>query len=209
MSLVQEALKKVQNKRTREESALPKQDDANLVQAAILKKPVLAAPGRPPISFKRIASFLKALFLAVSLALVVSGIFLVVGKMKFDFLVKAKAKPAVLDDKYQTVTYKALPAPQAEKPAVKTDALPEAKPAPAPKVEEKPAPKVEVKKQPALQPPQLVLNGIMYIVGSPRAIINGSTVTEGDSVSGAVVKKIHRESVVLDFNETEITIGLK
>ena len=58
-------------------------------------------------------------------------------------------------------------------------------------------------------PPKLILNGIMYIETGPRAIINGNTVEVGDSVSGAEVRRINRDNVVLTFNDAEITIDLK
>jgi len=56
--------------------------------------------------------------------------------------------------------------------------------------------------------PKLILNGIMYIEGRPRAIINGFTVMEGNSVSGAVVREIREDSVVLNTRDIEITIDM-
>lgn len=57
--------------------------------------------------------------------------------------------------------------------------------------------------------PELVLNGIMYLDGGPRAIINGSMVEAGDMVSGAKVTSITRDTVVLSYNSGEITLKLK
>jgi hypothetical protein len=49
----------------------------------------------------------------------------------------------------------------------------------------------------------------MYLPSHPQAIINNSVVTEGDTVSGAVVKRISRNSVVLEYDKLEITLNLK
>jgi hypothetical protein len=57
--------------------------------------------------------------------------------------------------------------------------------------------------------PDLVLNGIMYIEGRPRAIVNNFIVEQGDSVLGATVTGIKRESVVLEYEDMEITLNLK
>lgn len=57
--------------------------------------------------------------------------------------------------------------------------------------------------------PNLILNGIMYIEESPRAIVNNSIVEAGDSVSGAKVMKINRQSVILEYENVEITLNLK
>jgi len=53
-----------------------------------------------------------------------------------------------------------------------------------------------------------VLDGIMYIADSPRAIINNIIVGEGETVSGANVEKIKKDSVVLKYNESEVTLKL-
>lgn len=59
------------------------------------------------------------------------------------------------------------------------------------------------------QAPNLTLNGIMYLRESPRAIINGSMVEEGDSVSGAKIIAINSDNVTLDYNNAEIILKLK
>jgi len=56
---------------------------------------------------------------------------------------------------------------------------------------------------------KFVLNGIMYLEGNPRAIINDSMVEPGDMVDGAKVLKIERRNVVLQYNDSEITIEMK
>lgn len=57
--------------------------------------------------------------------------------------------------------------------------------------------------------PEFVLNGIMYLEGSPRAIINDSMVEVGDTVSGASVVKIDKKNVRLEYNGAEISLDLK
>ncbi|MDD5174576.1 MAG: hypothetical protein WC419_00820 [Candidatus Omnitrophota bacterium] len=57
--------------------------------------------------------------------------------------------------------------------------------------------------------PDLELNGIMYLEERPRAIINGNIVEVGESVSGARVDAIKIDSVLLNYNDLEITLRLK
>jgi len=57
--------------------------------------------------------------------------------------------------------------------------------------------------------PDLELNGIMYLQERPRAIINGNMVEVGESVSGARIGAITRDSVLLNYNDLEITLKLK
>lgn len=57
--------------------------------------------------------------------------------------------------------------------------------------------------------PEFALNGIMYLEGSPRAIINDSMVGIGDVVSGAKVIKIEKRYVVLQYRGSEISLDLK
>jgi hypothetical protein len=59
------------------------------------------------------------------------------------------------------------------------------------------------------QNPELVLNGIMYIEEEPRAIINNFIVKTGDSVGGAVITNINSQSVILEYEDVEITLSLK
>ncbi len=57
--------------------------------------------------------------------------------------------------------------------------------------------------------PKLVLNGIMYLEEGPRAIVNNAMVEVGEYASGAKVVRIDRKSVVLVYNDVEITLNLK
>jgi hypothetical protein len=57
--------------------------------------------------------------------------------------------------------------------------------------------------------PDLELNGIMYLDEKPRAIINGNTVVVGESVNGARIDAITTDSVLLNYNDLEITLKLK
>lgn len=60
-----------------------------------------------------------------------------------------------------------------------------------------------------MEEPGLVLNGIMYLKDSPRAIINDVMVEEGDVVRGARVNKIYEKSVTLELKHAEVTLKLK
>lgn len=57
--------------------------------------------------------------------------------------------------------------------------------------------------------PDFALNGIMYVEGAPRAIVNNSMVEVGDTVDGAKVLRIEKRSVVLQHSGSEITLSLK
>lgn len=61
----------------------------------------------------------------------------------------------------------------------------------------------------ASQYADLTLNGIMYVREKPRAIINGNVVEVGESVNGAKVTAINEGSVLLNYNNKEITLTLK
>ena len=53
-----------------------------------------------------------------------------------------------------------------------------------------------------------VLNGIMQLVDGPRAIINDIMVGEGETVNGAKVEKIKKDSVLLNYNDSEVALNI-
>ena len=53
-----------------------------------------------------------------------------------------------------------------------------------------------------------VLNGIMYLIDGPRAIINDIIVGEGETVNGAKVKKIKKDSVLLNYKDSEVALNI-
>lgn len=57
--------------------------------------------------------------------------------------------------------------------------------------------------------PDFTLNGIMYVEGAPRAIVNNAMVEIGDPVGDAKVIRIDRKSVVLQHDNAEIVLNLK
>jgi len=61
----------------------------------------------------------------------------------------------------------------------------------------------------AIAPSNIVLSGIMYLEGGPRAMLNNSIVAEGETVDGYTVLKINRRDVVLKSDNSEITLELK
>ena len=71
------------------------------------------------------------------------------------------------------------------------------------------APPLDFAARPKQVPPNLILNGIMYLEERPQAIINDSVVGVGDMVSGAKVLSIDKASVFLSFNDMAITLTLK
>ena len=63
----------------------------------------------------------------------------------------------------------------------------------------------------ANQPPNLVLNGIMYVEEKLKAIINGTVVRVGDVIDGAVVTSITEKNVLLKYNnnDNQVEVSLK
>lgn len=181
MSLVQEALDKIQEKRIKKEDAK---------HAAARPISAVETPRKSPW---------PALFVALKgknlvMALIAAAVIAVAGVALLTYLLsdgtgdasglkksKRSKKPVVA----QTVTYRPLTPP----PDAAIDDAAVRKPY-----------------RPII--PRLILNGIMYIEGEPRAIINNMTVFVGDSVSGAVVKDIQESSVTLNTETTEIIINL-
>jgi hypothetical protein len=72
------------------------------------------------------------------------------------------------------------------------------------KREESPAPKKRKRENIG----GFVLNGIMYLVDGPRAIINDIIVGEGESVGGAKVQKIKKDQVVLEYDDSEVELSI-
>jgi hypothetical protein len=101
----------------------------------------------------------------------------------------------------QEVVYKP-PAPKPEPQGSKETA---AAPSPAPVS----APPKALRRATEAQYPQFALNGIMYLNDRPQAIINGFTLEEGDTISGATVVRIEKNSVILHMNDVEIMLTLK
>jgi len=188
MSIIQEALKKAQD--------IPRlKDKSNKIGTAehapetIVKTPrSIASPVSNKFAFKPVsATLITAIIVAIAIVAILFLFLLNKGR----FL---KNEETIKPDAHQQVTYKPLPSGDAAKKP--EDVLPSVKP-------------IETVFEVKPQLPQLILNGIMYMEGSPRAIINGNVIEEGDSVSGAEVKKITRNNVVLKFKDTEIVIDLK
>jgi len=75
-------------------------------------------------------------------------------------------------------------------------------------------PKIERREERAQSPRKkeniggFVLNGIMQLVDGPRAIINDIIVGEGEEIRGAKVEKIKKDSVLLNYNDSEIALNI-
>lgn len=99
----------------------------------------------------------------------------------------------------------ALPEVKQEVAAKPPVALPASEPAPA---EWQVAP-AQPSTQPSVQRDEFVLSGIMHLDGTLRAIINNSTVGEGDGIGGAVVEAINEDEVVLTVDGSRIVLRIK
>jgi type II secretory pathway component PulC len=134
----------------------------------------------------------KIILSLVSIVLLI----LVVGQMLFVRKTTTDFKGSIASR--QEVTYKKLDAAMDIKPAAVS-------PVEGPSSAAKPIEYFTLKPN----PPELILNGIMYLPECPQAIINNVVVTVGDIIKGAVVRKINKNNVVLDYNNVEITLDLK
>lgn len=59
------------------------------------------------------------------------------------------------------------------------------------------------------RPPNFVLNGVMYLDGKPQAIINGYMLEEGDMLNGATVMLIDKDYVLLNLNDSKIKVKME
>jgi len=71
-----------------------------------------------------------------------------------------------------------------------------------------PAPTLMTEGNAHVAPVDFRLNGVLYAVTRPAAIVNGQTVYTGDKVSGAKVVAIDRTSVILETNGRNILLSL-
>lgn len=55
--------------------------------------------------------------------------------------------------------------------------------------------------------PKLVLSGVFFSQASSYAIINNRIVKEGDTIEGAVVKRINQEDVILESSGVPFTLS--
>ena len=180
MSIIQEALKKVQRYAKDDRSRTPRQQEYEPERA----RPLDEAPSEKSadsFSIKKIDPKIAITLAVITLiiAAIITGRSLHKNGQAVKMAVTAPAAPA------QEAAYK--PEKPAETAAEITPKLVETKP----------------------QLPELILNGIMYVAGIPRAIINNSMVEVGDDVSGAAIIKINRKNVILRFNGIDITLNLK
>ncbi|MFA5145850.1 MAG: hypothetical protein WC515_00500 [Candidatus Omnitrophota bacterium] len=197
MSIIQEALKKVQGEirgGTRTPEPVVRTDERHKFQPSPNPlPPAIFSPikKRPAVAPEQIVSVV----LSVAVIIAVFWLYTATGGRQ------GKTQPDGTAS-HQEVAYK--PIAGAEKNAVPEEAS--GRPgadgisAPAPARETPPA---------KLQYPDFVLNGIMYIEERPQAIINNGVVEEGDMISGAKVIRIMKNGVLMNLNDTEITLSLR
>lgn len=194
MSIIQEALKKVTPKDRSTPDEISQPPEASLIPSVTIQ-PV----NKPVIAAKKIKSRNP---LRLVVILVMGAITMVVAAGAFYLF----QKPSPAAQKMQASEPEPVPAPILHQDTIyKTieNSLPEtAGTIPAAQT---PAPASIVR----AEPPELVLNGIMYLESGPRAIINNAIVGEGDMVNGATILTINKKNVILKFNNVEITLNLK
>lgn len=182
MSIIREALEKAQSDVG---SDLPSPENVPMKKPENIGSsvwPFVRKLSRPRRTYKKVFIAAAIIFL-ITIALLLSGRFL---SMIGDMAKRTSAKNA------QEVSYRPIIRDMAKEPAGATDRL-NASP-------------MLAKNTTA---PELVLNGIMYVEGKPRAIINNFIVEPGDTVLGALITGIKRESVILEHENVEITLNLR
>jgi hypothetical protein len=188
MSIIQEALKKAQNKAgSQPEARSPLASQPVDVKPAATSSPAspLPSPGVPH----------KGLLLA--------GLFVIGVIAGVVFVETHKAPPKQVPVAPENGTPSGATAPAARRTDFGTEKS----------VDEKVGDMGVLKAIPdvkiAAEKPKFVVNGIMYVEGNPRAIINDYVVREGDTVDGAFIVKISPDSVIVRQKDAEKPLYLK
>lgn len=186
MSIIQEALKKVQDYSRGKGAIQPE------AQSVGLDGSVPEGTGPIQVKSQFFVKNRRVIILgsiALALVMILSAKQLILGILSVNSQNAGKAEAGQVTFPSQEVVYR---------PIAGNDTKPEAQ---APILQKS----IELKPQ----YPDLTLNGIMFLEAGPRAIINNSIVGVGDTVSGATVTKINRRSVALEYSGVEITLSLK
>lgn len=186
MSIIQEALKKAQDPDSK-----PKAAPNVFIAEKTVSWPNSPAgakdgvPSKKPFNFSFI---IFAVLISVAVVLIFKDFFFRSASNTKNIPVAANAVS------HQEILYKPIAQEKQPEPKVEEPAIVEAKPI------------SYLAAKPDI--PELFLNGIMYLPNRPQAIINSSVVEQGDVISGAKVVIINKNSVVLNFNDQEITLVL-
>lgn len=179
MSIIQEALKKIEGSGgSRKESGETKRAEKG-PETKQAEKPVFTQAIKKPVVDKRYTGP-KYIYYIITAALlsILAGI---VVKISY-------SPPAVVSPEA------AVPAP-----VMKAETI-------LPKIERRYEPVAASAKKGGAE--NFVLNGIMYLVDGPRALINDIMVGEGETVSGAKVVKIKKDGVILNYNNSEVDLSI-
>lgn len=205
MSIIQEALRKAQKTKSG--------DTRHITSSSILLQTneiIKSAPRR-----RKQSSGIIYFFYAAILLIALSPLMLMLPHRFFIFPVKASAKhepkPKLQDKAAESVIKKTTAIKPASVVADTAATAIVAEPAPVAETYIPPSAAVMlIPVQPeVLKDRDFILSGIMHLEGGPKAIINNSTVVEGDDVDGAVVTKITNNSVTLKRKNSELTVYLK
>lgn len=204
MSLIYKALEKAQKENTKDETPRP----APVQTQPLREEPLITVPSRVPrIPPAAVISLAGVIFCAIYFYLhphAVTSFF--AGRQAKETAPTAPAIPGT------------FPAQEVKKTAETPPAAVSA--APAPDVY---APVTEAQTQPLVQeeartaeavrpaahgvPPDIKISGIISDEKSALAIINGKVMSEGEAVTGGVhIKKIYKDSVVVESNGNEFII---
>lgn len=185
MSIIQEALKKVQVDHARKRPATPKAGHGN-------RPPAHKDDGLAKLFRKGFRSVPRRVIIAYSITILfISSTVMIFIGTKLYVLYRKNADNAKLS----------VPFVRAPKriPGVNFTS----KNAPA-----NPAQKTVTAETEETHPPDFILNGVMYVEGTPQAIINGHILQVGDSMSGATVLSIDKDYVLLNINDSKVKLKL-
>lgn len=188
MSIIQEALKKAEAKTMGTEAAQPERAESPRAQPAAGAGPESTRKAAPDVAVRRAGRAAPAgtRYAALAAAIAIALISVAAATV----MQRADRRP---------------PAPEVARVEQPAPAVDDAATAQADKASPEAGP---VSTIPLTEKSGFELNGIMYIEGDPRAIVNNSMVEVGDTVSGARVARIERRAVFLDKSGEEIRLDL-
>ena len=188
MSIIQDALKKVQKKE--EKSTFPSVEKLDFDRAfgGQIKLKNIEVPAQKTPKVYLLLLLISVLILALTIFVLID-----IERQNTKKYIPGYAKQEAPSK--QEVVHKPLPPKESPAPAMISGYAPFSSTSVFLKTEAKNVPK-------------FLLNGVMYLEGGPQAIVNNAVVKEGDVVEGARVVKINRNDVIMRFKDEEITLRL-
>ncbi len=186
MSIIQEALKKAQRVRSPAASGM------------VLRASPAAISKPPAKKFLKPAFFILIPVLAFSVLMF--GYFSLVSSAP-------RANPAAVSAEKSQVVPQLPPIVQEPAPVVGQSVPAAREPVTPQSITAAQQPVIQA--QDTVKQKSFVLSGIMHLDNGLKAIINDSTVSEGDELDGAIVVKINEDNAILKDGDSQTTLRLK